>query len=77
MTPVIWDSIYTDALGCFAYNTSAADLSCYTGLTGSGASFCTSCMIGTSRTLLQLIPFIYVGAIIIGAIVVGYIKGKE
>lgn len=43
LTPTIWTSIYTDAIGA-------------------GVN-------GTAATLLKLVPFIYIGAVVIGGIV--------
>lgn len=40
-------------------------------------SCCSECVTGTSKTLLMLIPFIYVGLVIISFIVIGWAKFKE
>ena len=77
LMPVVWDSIYTDSLQCLAYNTSITQTDCTTGVTGviTKNPFCHECVWGTAKTLLELVPFIFVGVMILGGALVIYIKG--
>jgi hypothetical protein len=70
LTPTIFSAIWTDAFACQSYNTSKTDIDVYTGSTCALLSCCTVAMTGTAKTLMQLVPFIYVGAVIIAGIIV-------
>jgi len=67
----VWDTIYasgTGALRCYATNGSVmAGKDCH-GQDCRAASCCIRCLNGTTETLLKLVPLIYVGAVLIGGL---------
>jgi len=77
LVPTIWSVIYDDVLICHRYNESKTDNDCATNTAHTGttpAQFCSDCVSGTAKTLLQLIPFIFVGSTVIGGIVMYKLK---
>jgi hypothetical protein len=78
MVPIMWSSIYdttSGVLACQQYNTTKTDIDVDTGVTCAKASCCTVRVNGVTSTLMQLVPFIFVGLFVLGGIVVGKAKG--
>jgi len=81
LVPTLWETVYDDMLniqtGCLRFNTSPGDVNC---LGNSGmlttSAYCEVCVNGTSRTLIQLVPFIFVGVTILGGVVL-YAASKK
>ena len=73
--PVVWDTIHdsgSGALRCFEHNSSAMAGTDCEGNTCTASSCCVSCINGTAKSLLSLVPFIYVGIFIIAGAVLAY-----
>jgi len=68
IVPTVWNGVYgTDGvLACQENNASYLATDCLGNACGS--TCCFRCVNGTSRTILQLVPLIYVGAVLIGGI---------
>lgn len=69
LVPTVWDAVWTEAGGhCFATNTSACpsggkdckEVACI-----AKNPYCVSCINGTTWTILQLVPLIFVAMVII------------
>ena len=70
LTPTIFSAIYTDAFACQQYNTTKTDIDVYTGSACAMLSCCTVAITGTAKTLMTLVPFIFVALIIVAGIIV-------
>lgn len=75
LVPTVWDAVKVDALACLEVNTSistATGRDCYgTVQTGAVNPFCVRCVNGTTETLLNLAPLIFVGVVLFGAVLLG------
>jgi len=70
LIPAIWDAIWTESLGCREWNSSPSQCSASV-----EATCCLNKEVNSStETLLKLVPLVFVGAIIIAAVVLGYTK---
>lgn len=77
LIPTLWDAVWVDTLYCLAWNDSEADTGtdCHgNALDGTDAKHCMRCINGSSETLLKLVPLIFVGAIVIGGILLSIRK---
>jgi len=74
LVPTIWESVWTDTIECDTWNattchgvagTGVVTNDCYGNACTNESDYCVYCVNGTTKTLLQLVPMLFVALLII------------